>query len=329
MTTSRRSVILSAAAAGATLGLDKPLEIFSSAAHAQAKAPAKAASSLTDIGFTKFKVGDVEVITVYDGFFQRPADDKFIKNAPVDQIKAALKKGGATDDSTITIPFTVTFIRTKGKTYMFDSSTGGQLAPTAGLALAKNIYKAGIDPAKLAGIFVTHFHGDHISGMISKETNSRIFGDTEIVVPAAELAFWTDAAKGGAANKGLSERVTATLGKWKNVRQIKDGDTIIPGVTAVSAHGHTPGHTNYVVASGRNSMLISSDTTNVHALFLPNPGWHAAFDMDGPAAEATRRKLFDRAIKDKMIVTGYHWGMPGAGTIKKDGAGYALVPVKV
>lgn len=326
MTTSRRSVVLSAAAAGITLGLDKPLEVFSSAAQAQGKAAPKA-PSLTDKGFAKFKVGDVEVITVYDGFFTTPANDKFVKNATIEQIKAALKKGGATDDTTATVPFTVTFIRTKGKTYMFDSSTGGQLAPTAGLALAKNIYKAGIDPSKLSGIIVTHFHGDHISGMISKETNSRIFGDTEIVVPAAELAFWADPAKGGAANKGLSDRVAATLGKWKNVRQIKDGDTVIPGVTAISTFGHTPGHTSYLVAAGRNTLLVGGDLTNVTSLFLANPGWHVSFDMDATMAEATRRKMFDRAIKDRMVVTGYHWGMPGAGTIKKDGVGYALVPV--
>ena len=327
MTTSRRSVVLSAAAAGITLGLDKPLEIFSSAAHAQGKAPAKA-PSLTEKGFAKFKVGDVEVITVYDGFATRTIDDKFIPGVTVEQIQAALKKGGLPGGATMDNPFTVTFIRTKGKTYMFDSSTGGQLAPTAGLALAKNIYKAGIDPSKLSGIIVTHFHPDHISGMISQATNSRIFGDTEIVVPGAELAFWMDAGKGGAANKPLHERVAASIGKWKNVRQIKDGDTVIPGVKAVATHGHTPGHTSYIVGSGRNTLLVAGDLTSLHSINLANPGWNIVFDADKPMAEATRRKMFDMAVKDKMVVSGYHWGMPGAGTIAKDGSGYALVPVK-
>lgn len=323
--TTRRTFGLSAVAAGAAFGLDKPLN-FIGDAHAQA---AKGKPPLTDIGFAKFKVGDIEVIQIYDGFFQRPIDDKFVKNATVDQLKAALKKGGSTSDTMITVPFTVTAIKSKGKTYLFDSSTGGQLAPTAGLMMARNMYRAGIDPSKISGIFVTHFHGDHISGMISQTTNSRIFGDTEIVVPAAELAFWNDSTKGGVTNKALSDRVQATLGKWKNVRQIKDNDEVIPGVRAVATAGHTPGHTSYVVSSGRSSMLVSGDLTNVSAVNLANPGWHVAFDMDGAMAEAGRKKMFDRAIKDRMIVTGYHWGMPGAGTIKKDGAGYALVPVKV
>lgn len=329
MTMSRRSVVLSAAAAGLTLGLDKPLEIFGSAAQAQGKAAPKGKPPLTDVGFAKFKVDDVEVITVYDGYAPRPIDNTFIKNATVEQFKAALKKGGQPGDTVMQNPFTVTFIRTKGKTYMFDSSTGGQLAPTAGAALAKNIYKAGIDPSKLSGIIVTHYHPDHISGMISQTTGSRVFGDTEIIVPAAEQAFWTDPAKGGAANKGLHERVANSLGKWKNVRQVKDGETVIPGVTAISTFGHTPGHTSYVVSSGRKTLLVAGDLTSLHSINLANPGWHVVFDFDAPMAEATRRKMFDRAIKERMVVTGYHWGMPGAGTIAKDGQGYALVPVKV
>ena len=335
MTTSRRSVVLSAAAAGVTLGLDKPLEIFSSAAHAQGTAKAASAKPpLTDVGYAKFKLGDIEIIQVYDGFATRPLDDKFIKNASVDQFKAALKKGGQPGETTFQVPYTITFMRTKGKTYMFDSSTGGQLNPpngpeTAGLMMKRNMYRAGIEPSKIAGIIVTHFHPDHISGMISQATNSRVFGDTEIIVPATELAFWNDPAKVPDAAKALGARVQATLGKWKNVRQIKDGDTVIPGVKAVATAGHTPGHTSYIVSSGRSSMLVGGDITNLSAINVANPGWHIVFDMDPAAAEATRRKMFDMAIKDKMIVTGYHWGLPGAGMIKKDGTGYALVPVKV
>ena len=73
--------------------------------------------------------------------------------------------------------------------------------------------------------------------------------------------------------------------------------------------------------------MVLSDLANVPALFLKNPGWHAFFDADASMAEATRRKLMDRAIADKLIVTGYHFGMPGAGTIAKDGTGYVFKPI--
>jgi glyoxylase-like metal-dependent hydrolase (beta-lactamase superfamily II)/predicted small lipoprotein YifL len=318
----RRNLVLTTGAAAAAFGLNGPLEFIPSA-----EAQAKKGPTLLEKGFAKFKVGEIEVIQVYDGFNPRPIDDKFVKNASVDQLKAALKKGGNASETSFQIPFTITFIKSKGKTIMFDSSTGGQLADTAGLMMKRNMYAAGIEPSKISTIIVTHFHPDHISGMISKDTNSRVFPDAEIIVPGNELAFWNDPTKVPDAAKALGARVQATLGKWKNVRQVKDGDEVIPGVRALATNGHTPGHTSYIVSSGRRSLIVSGDVTNVPAVNLANPSWHVVFDADAAMAETSRRKLFDRAIKDKMIVTGYHWGLPGAGTIKKDGAGYAFLPV--
>jgi glyoxylase-like metal-dependent hydrolase (beta-lactamase superfamily II) len=322
---SRRTLVLSAAAAGAIFGLDKKIAFIGSA-EAQQKAP-----SLLDKGFVKFKVGDIEVTQIYDGIWQKAHDPGFVKNASLDDVKAALTKAGVTADH-VPITFTVTVIKSKGKTLMFDSSTGGQLAPTAGLMMAKNMYKAGVDPLKINHIALTHFHADHISGMISKETNSRVFPDADIVAPSAEYKFWTDPATIGKLPEGArgnANRIQATFPKWKNMRQIEDGAEVIPGVRALAMYGHTPGHTGYVVSSGKSQLIVSSDITNIPALFVRNPGWHAVFDMDAQMAEATRKRVFDRAIADKAMINGYHWGLPGAGKIKKDGNSYAFVPLAV
>jgi glyoxylase-like metal-dependent hydrolase (beta-lactamase superfamily II) len=322
---SRRTFVLSAAAAGTMFGLDGKIA-FIGTAEAQKKAP-----SLLDKGFVKFKVGDIEVTQIYDGVWQKAHDPGFVKNASLDDVKAALKKANLTDEH-VPITFTVTVIKSKGKTLMFDSSTGGQLAPTAGLMMAKNMYKAGIEPSKITNIAVTHFHGDHISGMISKETNSRVFPDADIVVGSAEYKFWTDPATIGKLPEGArgnANRIQATFPKWKNMRQIEDGAEVIPGVRALAMYGHTPGHMGYVVSSGKQQLIISSDITNIPALFVKNPGWHAVFDADAQMAEATRKKVFDRAIADKALINGYHWGLPGVGKVKKDGNGYAFVPLAV
>ena len=81
------------------------------------------------------------------------------------------------------------------------------------------------------------------------------------------------------------------------------------------------------VSSGRDQLLALADVVTYNPVFLRNPGWHASFDADGSVAETHRRKLLDRAVADKMMVTAYHFVFPAAGTIAKDGAGYAFSPV--
>ena len=74
--------------------------------------------------------------------------------------------------------------------------------------------------------------------------------------------------------------------------------------------------------------MISNDTAYVPALVVAHPEWHGAYDQDANLAEASRRKLLDRVIADKSMICGYHFPFPSAGTIQKDGAGYALTSMK-
>jgi len=321
---SRRGFVISATAAGAVFGLDGPLE-FVGSAFAQASDP-----KLLDKGFFKFKVGSLEVTQLYDGTWEKAHDPSFIKNASVDETKAALKAGGLTD-TYVPIPFTVTVVKMKDKYVMFDAGTGGQAAPTAGLIGKKDLMKAaGIDPAKISTI-VVHFHPDHIFGLMAKDTNAQTFPNAEIMMPSVEYKYWTDPgvfATLAEPRHGLAKRIQATLPTWKNIKQIEAGKDVLPGVRSVASYGHTPGHTSYLVTSGGKQLMVLADVSNVPALFCKNPDWQAGFDQDGNVAQATRHKMYDRVVAEKLTVTGYHFGMPGAGTISKDGKGYAFVPVK-
>lgn len=314
----RRTFLVTAGASAAAFGLARPLALV----------PSAQAASLQDQGFYKFELGDIEVITVYDGHWNKPHEEGFIKNATIEETQAALKAAGKPTEH-VQIPFTITVLKIDGRTIMFDAGTGAQLAPTAG-RLAANMKAAGIAADEIDTIIVTHFHPDHIFGLMAKDTNAESYPNAEIIVPQAEYDFWTDAgviAKLPERRQGLAKRIQATFPKWTNLTRFEGEKEVTPGIVAVPTHGHTPGHTTFAVSSGSDQLLVMGDITNVPALFVRNPGWHAAFDMDPQQAEAARRRTFDRAIADKAIVTGYHYGMPGAGRIEKDGTGYAFVPL--
>ena len=321
---SRRNFVVSATAASAAFGLKGPMA-FTGPAHAQMAAGAEVPR------FARFKIGDIEVTQLYDGVWQKAHDAGFIKNVTVEETKKALREGNLAD-SHVPITFTVTVVRSGGRTVMFDSGTGGQAAPTAGLMMKESMQAAGIDPKSISTIVMTHFHPDHIFGLMAKGTNAQVFPDAEIVVPASEYKYWTDTAETAKlpeARQGLAKRVQATLPEWKNVRQTEDDIEVAPGIRSVASYGHTPGHTSYLVSSGSDQLMVLGDVTNLPALFVRNPGWHAAFDQDAAMAESARRKMFDRVVADNITITGYHYGMPGAGRIAKDGSGYAYTPIAV
>jgi glyoxylase-like metal-dependent hydrolase (beta-lactamase superfamily II) len=316
---SRRDFVVSTAMATA-LGLNARLAV--SPAFAQ-KTPDPAK------GFVTYKVGAAEVTALYDGIWEKPHDPAFIANASVEDVKAAMVKAGLPADF-VSIPFTVIVVKTGGKTILCDSGTGGQVQPTAGKMMA-NMKAAGIDPAKIDTILISHFHPDHIFGLMEKDTNKPVFPDVEIIVSDAEYKFWTDPAvidRLPEARKGLARRIQAVFPTWKNIRQVTDEPEVAPGIRFVSSPGHTPGHRAFHLSSGSSQLMISNDTAYVPALVVANPDWHGQYDQDAALAETSRRKLLDRVIADKIMICGYHFPFPGAGTIAKDGAGYALTVMK-
>jgi glyoxylase-like metal-dependent hydrolase (beta-lactamase superfamily II) len=315
---SRRDVVVSAGLAAA-LGLSARLVVTPAFAQ-KTPDPAK--------GFATYKVGNAEVTAVYDGIWEKPHDPAFISNASVEDVRAAMTKAGLPADF-VSIPFVVTVVKTGGKTILCDSGTGGQVQPTAGKMMT-NMKAAGIDPASIDTILISHCHPDHIFGLMDK-SNEPVFPKAEIVISDVEYKFWTDPAvidKLPEARRGLAKRIQATFPKWKNIRQVSGEREVAPGIQFVDAPGHTPGHRSFLLGSGPAQLLISNDMAYQPALVVANPGWHGAYDQDGPLAEKTRRRLLDRVIADKMMISGYHFPFPGAGTIAKDGTGYALTVMR-
>lgn len=315
---SRRDLVIGSAGVAAAFGLSGPLTLVDAAV----------AQKMPDAGHLKYKIGDIECLSLYDGVWNKKHSDNFIRNATVDQTKAALRASGMSDVS-IPIPFTITALKSGGRTILIDTGTGAQLAPTAG-KLNGNMMAAGLDPKSVDTILISHFHPDHIFGLMEKGTNAQVYPNAQIFVPRAEYAYWTDPAVIGKLSKrrqGLAKRIQATFPKWKNITQYDDGAELVPGVKAIGAPGHTAGHTVFHVTSGKEQIYVMGDIANIPALFVRNPGWHAVFDADPKLAEANRRKMFEQAVNEKAMIAGYHFGFPNVGTIARDGKGYAFTRI--
>jgi glyoxylase-like metal-dependent hydrolase (beta-lactamase superfamily II) len=313
---SRRDVVISAGLAAA-FGLGLPVALVVPAAGQKTPGPATP--------FYKYKVGSFECTAVYDGIWEKPHDPAFFKNASVDEVKAALRAAGQTDEF-VPIPFTPVVVSTGRELVLLDAGTGGQVQPTAG-RLTDNMRAAGIDPARITRVMISHFHPDHILGLMEKETNAQVYPNAEIVVSVPEYRFWTDpavVAKLPEARRPLAKRIQATFPTWKNIRQVEGEVEVAPGIRTVAAPGHTPGHIAFHLASGDAQMIYSGDTFYQPALSLKTPQWQGVFDQDGPTAEQSRRKMAERLVADKIMVSGYHFPWPGAGMLARDGTGYAL-----
>jgi glyoxylase-like metal-dependent hydrolase (beta-lactamase superfamily II) len=302
------------------------------AAFAASANPAGAAAPAADKatpGIYRYRIGTFELTALYDGIWYRPITDTFIRNASFAEVEGALDKAFMPHDKLAT-PFTTLIVNTGKKLVLLDTGTGGQIVPSAGV-LRDNLAAAGIDPKAVDQIVISHFHPDHINGIKDKD-NALIFPNAEIMVPAPEWAYWMDDGNMNAAAADLKltfrnqRRIFTDIAK--QVTQFEPGKEVAPGITTLPAPGHTPGHTVFAIHSGDQSLLVLSDTAQHPAVFARHPDWQAAFDIDGAAAVATRKKLFDRAAADRMLVTGYHFPFPACGHLIKTATGYEHVPVE-
>jgi glyoxylase-like metal-dependent hydrolase (beta-lactamase superfamily II) len=114
----------------------------------------------------------------------------------------------------------------------------------------------------------------------------------------------------------------------KDVRRFKPGVEVAPGIVSLPAYGHTPGHTAFSIHSGKQSLLVMSDTVRNPYLFARNPGWQPSFDMDGPLAVKARMRMLDQAAADRMLVEAYHFPFPATGHILRTRGGYDFAPAE-
>ena len=111
------------------------------------------------------------------------------------------------------------------------------------------------------------------------------------------------------------------------MRFLKDGEEILPGVIAMSAPGHTPGHHVFAIHSGADTLVFGGDIAHHHAVFLAHPEVNFSSDMDPQQMVRSRRSIFDWLATDRLKFIGYHFPFPGAGHLVRAGSAYRFVPL--
>jgi glyoxylase-like metal-dependent hydrolase (beta-lactamase superfamily II) len=283
--------------------------------------------------FYRYKVGDIQVTVVSDGRNTFPLEESFILNAKKEEVGAALAQAFLPAD-TMTIYFAPLVINTGGKLVVLDTGNGPVAkANSKGLngLFADNMAAAGFDPKAVDTVVISHFHTDHVNGLLAAD-GTPAFPNAEVLVPAVEWTFWMDdgemsrAPAGRMQNLFRNNRNVFEVGLKKKVTPYEWGKEVVPGLLGVDTIGHTPGHTSYVLSSGSGKVYIQSDVTNNPNPFASHPGWHAFFDQDADMAEKTRRRVYDMVVAEKLQVQGFHYPFPGLGNVVKDGDGYRVVP---
>jgi glyoxylase-like metal-dependent hydrolase (beta-lactamase superfamily II) len=315
MRMTRRAALAAALATPALAG--------TATAQAPAAAPAPAVAQAP--GYYRFKVGGFTVTTVYDGYNRRQVQG-LVSNAPVEQVQQVLAESflpTATYDG----PYTVTFIDTGRQLIAFDTGTGGEMAATTGL-LPANMAAAGLDPARVGLVVITHCHRDHIHGLTRRD-GTAVFANAEVAVPEAEWAWWSDPTNETRSPEGQRvnfANVARRFAPYRDrLRRYAPAAELAPGLRAVAAHGHTPGHSMVHVGDGGEQLMLLADTTHRPELFVRRPGLHSIFEFDANQAEQTRRRVLDQVATDRMRVIGYHFPFPAVGHIARETGGYRYI----
>ncbi len=318
---SRRSLLRGAAAGGAAASLGGVLRFAPPAAAAQDATPAAASYAPAH----RVSVGQIEVIVLDDGTFQGPASF-FAINATPGELAAEMEERGLSPTDTIPVSIHPLLVETGGQRVLLDTGVG-ILNPVPGNLLAA-LAAEGIAPEEIDVVLLSHMHTDHFGGAVDA-SGAPVFPNARYLINAAEYAFW--AAEPSLDELAIPDDFKAQLGPptiaaltaLENVlEQIAPGDQIAPGVIAVDAKGHTPGHLAVEIASEGEGMLHIVDAAHLPEFNLEHPGWFTAADNWPAWTVTTRQMLFDRAADEGLLVSTYHFPFPGLGRVTKDENGW-------
>lgn len=277
-------------------------------------------------GYFRMMLGDFEITPLSDGTVDLPVDKLLTQKADKTNAtlaKAHLKAPLETSDNAF-------LINTGSKLILIDTGAGVLFGPTLGKIQA-NIKAAGYSAEQIDEIYLTHMHSDHLGGLTAQSKPA--FPNALVRAAKREADHWLSQAnmdKAPEDGKGTFKNAIAALDPYVKAGKFKtfEGDIeVSPGIRAQGGHGHTPGHTTFVIESRGQKMVAIGDLIHVAGVQFEDPAVTIGFDGDQKAAAAARKKLFDAAAKDGSLIGGAHLQFPGLGYLRSEGKGYRWIPV--
>jgi glyoxylase-like metal-dependent hydrolase (beta-lactamase superfamily II) len=277
-------------------------------------------------GWFRMKVGDFEVTALSDGTADLPMD-KLLTNTTPDKVNKALAENFM--KAPVETSVNAFVVNTGTKLVMIDSGSGSLFGPTLGKVVI-SLKAAGYKPEQIDEIYITHMHADHVGGVA---TNGKaVFPNATIRAGKAEGEFWLTQAnmdKAPDQMKDFFKGAMASMKPYAKKYKPIEGDDVelVPGVHALAAPGHTPGHTIYAIESKGEKMVFCGDLMHVAAVQFADPSVTIQFDADPKSAAPQRQKLYADATAKGYYVAFTHVSFPGIGHVRKEGTGYEWIPV--
>ena len=208
---------------------------------------------------------------------------------------------------------------------LFDTGTGTGRLPAAG-NLVERLRAAGYPAESVDIVVLTHMHGDHIGGLMAD--GKPAFPNARYVAGATEYGFWSSPDRLTGPTETGAKLVQANIVPLaEKTTFVKGGDSIVSGITAIEAFGHSPGHMIYNLESGGRRLVLTADTANHYVLSMQRPDWHVRFDMDKDKGVATRKQVLGMIAADRVPFVGFHMPFPSVGYLEPKAEGYRFVPV--